>query len=97
MFNSETPTFTVRPHTKTITTEHADLSILCTAVGPPTPTVKWIHVVSNTTSVQGTGSAVLHILNIQRNQSGTEYQCQAVNNPNEGPIKTKTEIVVYCK
>ncbi|XP_031555093.1 protein turtle homolog B-like [Actinia tenebrosa] len=78
--------------------EGASISIHCSAIGPPTPNVTWFHVVNDTMVAKssGVGSALLTIPEIIRDHSGM-YECQAINNPNERPSATKTNIVVKCE
>ena len=92
------PSFTVKPNDSTTITEYNDLSINCTAVNPPAPTVKWLNVSNAMATVtQGNGSSVLKIPRISRHYNGQRYICQANNNPNEPPSETSTQIHVYRK
>ncbi|XP_028516697.1 hemicentin-2 isoform X2 [Exaiptasia diaphana] len=93
---TETPRFTSKPSPKVIFIESSFFSLTCAAVGTPTPNVTWIQVITGVTISKGQGTAVLLLPNINRSQSG-EYECQAVNNPNEAPVIAKTMITVYYK
>ena len=94
MFSLVPPVFTTTPPSSKTIKEGDNLSIQCSAKGPPTPQVKWLH--NGNILSQGQGSATLNIVNIKRNQSGI-YECQASRNINEQPAKTTTQIIVYCK
>ncbi|XP_020912639.1 neogenin isoform X1 [Exaiptasia diaphana] len=95
---TEIPSFIKKPNATTITIEHMDLNMNCSAVGQPTPNVTWLHVqqFSKVPIIRGIGTAVLSLTNIQRNQSGT-YECHASNNPNEKLVRARTLLIVNYK
>ncbi|XP_031569708.1 hemicentin-1-like isoform X2 [Actinia tenebrosa] len=89
-----TPQFQPQPPLTQNIAEGQDLSVPCTAVGPPIPNITWVQIVGHVTKITGTGSATLRIPNIRRDQNGT-YECQASNNPNENPVTAQTVVSVY--
>jgi hypothetical protein len=99
MFSLVSPQFSPQPPPIKYITEGQDLSIPCTAIGPPTPNITWVQIVGNNRVIKSTGkgSATLSIQNIKREQYGT-YECQAKNNPHENqPVTAQTVVTVYCK
>jgi hypothetical protein len=85
------------PSTKTVN-ENQDIGIVCSADGYPAPNITWFQLLYTSKVVlqQGVGSASLDITDIKRNQSGL-YECQAVNNKDENPVTTRTDVTVNCK
>ncbi|XP_031569749.1 opioid-binding protein/cell adhesion molecule homolog isoform X2 [Actinia tenebrosa] len=78
--------------------ENDNLTAICLAIGPPAPNVTWIRSGNTKELAFGiNGSAVLKIYNIKRNQGGI-YECLAINNPTEQPVKNQTNVIVqYCE
>ncbi|XP_031555117.1 protein CEPU-1-like [Actinia tenebrosa] len=90
------PQFTSQFQANNIVLEGGDLRISCSAIGNPTPNINWVLLKNQAKEIksQGVGFADLVIQNITRHQNGT-YQCQATNNPNDYPVKTKTQVTVW--
>ncbi|XP_031555119.1 neurotrimin-like [Actinia tenebrosa] len=96
LFITSRPQFTSQFQANNIVVEGADLHINCSAIGNPTPNITWVLLKNQAKEIksQGVGFADLVIQNITRHQNGT-YQCQATNNPNDYPVKTKTQVTVW--
>ncbi|XP_031560006.1 Down syndrome cell adhesion molecule-like isoform X3 [Actinia tenebrosa] len=91
---TERPRFTTPVNLSTPINEGSSLCIRCSAAADPMPNVTWVRIIKNPTFISdGVGEAFLRFTNITRHQRGT-YECQATNNPNEDPVRTRTEILV---
>ena len=80
-------------------TEGGSITVSCTAMGNPLPTVQWYLKDTNRTTGQ-LKKKMLHLTQVDRTSNGNIYTCKAISSSekfgeliNEKSIK----LVVYCK
>lgn len=96
------PTIVQSPQSHMIAAEGSNVSIICRAVGTPTPVINWRHnwnqVTSRPkvkmTSVNGLGTLV--ISSLQSSDAGS-WTCEAVNTKGHRLAPYDTDLVVKCK
>jgi len=92
----DAPNITVHP-TSEITTEGQNVTLDCTAIGEPPPTITWYkdNQLLNISGRFTQDSSSLTITKVSREDNGT-YYCNATNNISS-EVSHSALLTVYCK